>query len=148
MWASTSAERNENFIKWSRDWCFCSIHKIFQFQPKYSKQQRETKGSRKLYFRLSNNLSTKEQATQNIKPLQRLNTHKGIIKQPSRANASLHLERSTRTNSCALRLSPLTAPSISQTPKQSAAELKKKVTPEEQEQHPTQHCDKNNTQHN
>ena len=27
MWDSTSAERNENFIKWSRDWFCCFIHK-------------------------------------------------------------------------------------------------------------------------
>ena len=27
MWGSTSAERNENFIKWSRDWFCCFIHK-------------------------------------------------------------------------------------------------------------------------
>ena len=27
MWGSTSAERNENFIKWSRGWFCCFIHK-------------------------------------------------------------------------------------------------------------------------
>ena len=27
MWGSTSAERNENFIKWNRDWFCCFIHK-------------------------------------------------------------------------------------------------------------------------
>ena len=26
MWDSTSAERNENFIKWNRDWFCCFIH--------------------------------------------------------------------------------------------------------------------------
>jgi len=119
------------------------------FQPKYSKQQRETKGSSKLYFRLSKNLLTKELAGQSIsllqKPIHPPRNHSISI----HANASLHLERSIRTNSCALRLSPLTAPSISQSPKQSAAELKKEGHPRrEQEQHPTQYCGTNNTQQN
>ena len=30
MWGSTSAERNENFIKWNRDWCFCSTRRSIQ----------------------------------------------------------------------------------------------------------------------